>query len=135
MADNDGDRGGNAYAERADGLRRWRGGNCFISDIGQVLPINHEEAIALPVHYAIGATLALGYLLASSALGLSPRNPIGALGFALCTNLLPWVLMFPSMGYGWFGVHGPMGTRLFPSSLVTRCFYGVGLWLGASVLS
>jgi len=79
-------------------------GQLFHSDIGQAPPINHEVAIAAPMHYAIGVTLALVYLLACSALELTPRNPITALSFALCTNLLPWLLMFPVMGYGWFGL-------------------------------
>src|SRR5215472_2242919 len=82
-------------------------------DIGRVPPINHEMAIAVPMHYTVGITLALLYLLLVSALRLSPRNLIVALAFALCTNLLPWLLMFPAMGYGWFGAHGPPGTRLF----------------------
>jgi hypothetical protein len=110
-------------------------GHPFHSDIGQAPPINHEMAIAAPVHYAIGVTLALVYLLACSAIKMPPRNPITALGFALCTNLLPWLLMFPAMGYRWFGAHGPAGTRLFLSSLVTHLFYGAGLWLAASILS
>jgi len=101
------------------------------SDIGQAPPINHEMAVAAPMHYVIGITLALVYLLASSSLGLSPRSPIPALGFALCSTVLPWLLMFPAMGYGWFGLHGPPGTRLFLSSLVTHSFYGLGLWLGS----
>ena len=109
-------------------------GQLFHRDIGKVPPINHELSIAVPVHYAIGVTLALVYLLTMSALGLSPRNPITALGFAFCTNIFPWLLMFPAMGYGWFGAHGPTGTRLFFSSLVSHCFYGLGLWLGASIL-
>jgi len=104
-------------------------------DIGQVSPINHEVTIAVPVHYAIGVTLALVYLVLCSALALSPRSPIMAIGFALCTNVLPWLLMFPAMGYGWFGTHGPTGTRLFASSFLTHCFYGLGLWLGASLLA
>ena len=104
------------------------------SDIGQIPPIDYEMAIVVPMHYAIGITLALVYLMASPALGLNPRNPVTAFGFALCTNLLPWLLMFPAMGYGWFGANGPTGTRLFLSSLVTHCFYGLGLWLGASSL-
>jgi len=109
-------------------------GQLLHSDIGQVSPVNHEMAIAAPVHYVIGVTLGFVYLLASAALGLTPRNPIAALGFALSTNLLPWLLMFPAMGYGWFGAHGPAGTRLFLSSFVTHCFYGLGLWIGASIL-
>jgi len=92
-------------------------------------------AITLPTHYVIGITLALLYLLLTSLAGLSPRNPIVALAFALCTSLLPWLLMFPAMGYGWFGAHGPPGTRLFASSLVTHCFYGLGLLTGSLLLS
>lgn len=82
-------------------------GQFLHSDIAKTPPINHEVAIAVPVHYAIGITLGLVYLFASSALGLSARNLIAALAFALCTSLLPWLLMFPAMGYGWFGKHGP----------------------------
>jgi hypothetical protein len=110
-------------------------GQFLHSDIGRVPPINHEMAIAVPTHYAVGIALALLYLLLISALWLSPRNLIVALAFALFTNLLPCLLMFPAMGYGWFGTHGPPGTRLFFSSLVTHCFYGVGLWTGGLILS
>ena len=110
-------------------------GQFLHTDIAQVPPINREMAIAIPMHYAVGITLALMYLLLAPTLGLSPRNPIAALAFAVCTNLLPWLLMFPAMGYGWFGTHGPPGTRLFLSSIVTHCFYGVGLWIGVLILS
>ena len=110
-------------------------GQFLHSDIGRVPPINHEIAIAVPMHYVVGITLALLYLLLISALGLSPRDLLTALAFALCTSLLPWLLMFPAMGYGWFGTHGPPGTRLFLSSLVTHCFYGVGLWISVLILS
>ena len=110
-------------------------GQALHSDIANAPPINHEFAVAVPVHYAIGVTLALLYLLASSTFGINPRSPVAALGFALCTNLLPWLLMFPAMGYGWFGTHGPAGTRLLLSSFVTHCLYGLGLWIGVLVIS
>src|SRR5215831_3437605 len=109
-------------------------GRVLHSDIDQVASINHEIAIAIPMHYTIGITLGLVYLIACSALRLSPHSPVTAVGFALCTSLLPWLLMFPAMGYGWFGVHGPHGTRLFVSSLATHWFYGLGLWLGVSLM-
>jgi hypothetical protein len=110
-------------------------GQFLHADIAQAPPINHEMAVAAPMHYLVGITLALLYLLASSVLGFSSRNLIAALGFALCSTLLPWLLMFPAMGYGWFGTHGPQGTRLFMSSLVTHSFYGIGLWFGSSMLA
>jgi Protein of unknown function (DUF2938) len=109
-------------------------GQLLHSDIGQTAAINHERAIAVPVHYAIGVTLSLIYLFGCASLNLASRNPITALVFALCTNAFPWLVMFPSMGFGWFGSHGPPGTRLFQSSLVSHVFYGVGLWLATSLL-
>lgn len=87
-------------------------GKLLHRDIGQAAPINHEMAIAVAVHYAIGLTLALTYLLASAGLSLNLRDPITAFGFAFCTNIFPWLFMFPAMRYGWFGLHGPAGTRL-----------------------
>jgi len=96
-------------------------GQLLVNDIGQLPPVR-EVAIAVPMHYVIGITLALLYLLVSATLGLSPRSPSVALGFARCTTVFPWFMMFPAMGYGWFGSHGPTGTRLFLASLVTHCF-------------
>ena len=118
---------------------RWFGlmaeGHFVDSDIAEAPPISHEMAIAAPMQYAIGYTLGIVYLLVISVLGLSRRGLIKAIGFGLCMNLLPWLLMFPAIGYGWFGTHGPPGTRLFLSSVVTHCIYGIGLWLAASILS
>jgi hypothetical protein len=118
---------------------RWFGlmaqGHFVHSDISQAPPISHEMAISVPMHYAVGIALAFVYVSVTPALGVSPRSLFAALGFALCTNLLPWLLMFPAMGYGWFGAHGPQGTRLLLSSIVTHGFYGIGLWFGASILS
>jgi len=88
-------------------------GRVLHSDVAQVTLAPHELVIAVPVHYLIGITLALAYCAHHSPLGLSPRNPVAALRFGLCTNLLPWLLMLPAMGYGWFGVEGSPPTRLF----------------------
>ena len=109
-------------------------GQLCVRDIGLLAPAKNEVAIAVSVHYVIGVVLGILFLLVGSFLGLSTRNPWIALGFGLSTNVFPWFLMFPAMGYGWFGSRGPAGTRLFQGSLVAHCFYGVGLWLGATIL-
>jgi hypothetical protein len=36
-------------------------GQLFVNDIGQLQPVTREIAIAVPMHYVIGITLALGY--------------------------------------------------------------------------
>jgi hypothetical protein len=98
-------------------------------DIARGSVVSHELAIAAPVHYAIGVTLALLYLWGMSALGWPARSLLLALAFGLCTNVFPWFLMFPAMGYGFFGLQGPLGTRLFVSSLISHACYGLGIWL------
>ena len=100
----------------------------FHANIARSSPVNHELLLALPVHYAIGTVLAALFVWAISELGW-PHGLGGSLAFGLCTSILPWLLMFPAMGYGFFGANGPEGTRLFISSLISHAFFGVGLWM------
>ncbi|MFL6417215.1 MAG: DUF2938 family protein [Bryobacteraceae bacterium] len=84
------------------------------SDIAQFPAVRNEMAIGLAGHYAIGIMLACFYLWVTIRLGWRPRQFHCALGYSVCTNALPWMIMFPAMGYGFFGAHGPSGTRLLP---------------------
>ena len=106
----------------------------FHTDIARAAPVSHELALVLPVHYAIGTALTALYLWTMFEIGWPPRSLTLALAFGLCTNVLPWLLMFPAMGYGFFGSNGPEGTRLFISSLMSHAFFGVGIWLGVHVM-
>jgi len=106
----------------------------FHADIARTPPSSHEIAVAFPVHYAIGAVLAAVYLWGAYEIGWPARSLTLALAFGLCTNALPWLLMFPAMGYGFFGAHGPAGTRLFVSSLMSHAFFGAGLWIAIRMI-
>jgi len=106
----------------------------FHVDIARSAPVNHELLVAFPVHYAIGIVLATLYVWGTGAIGW-PRNLGMALAFGLCTNALPWLVMFPAMGYGFFGTYGPDGTRLFVSSLMSHAFFGLGLWVTVRIAS
>jgi Protein of unknown function (DUF2938) len=105
------------------------------ADIARVSAVNHELAIAIPIHYAIGVTLASVYVWATFQLGWPKSSLVAAVGYGLCTSVFAWLLMFPSMGYGWFGAHGPAGTRLFVSSLWSHAFFGVGIWVALKIVS
>jgi Protein of unknown function (DUF2938) len=107
----------------------------FHEDIARAAPIRHELAIALPGHYAIGMFLFALFVVTAHRLGWPARNLSPALTFGVCTNVFPWLLMFPAMGYGFFGAHGPEGTRLFVSSLVSHAFFGFGIWMAIRVMS
>jgi hypothetical protein len=103
------------------------------ASIDQAVPVAHELVIALLAHYAVGVVFASLYLFATSRLDISPRSAGVAVTFGLATCVFPWLLMFPAMGFGLFGVRGPPGTQLFLSSLVGHASYGVGIWLSARV--
>lgn len=107
----------------------------YHADIARAPAVNHELAIAIPIHYTIGVALASAYLWGMSELGWPRRNLVVAVAFGLCTSVLPWFLMFPSMGYGFFGAHGPAGTRLFVSSLLSHALFGVGIWVAVRIVS
>jgi hypothetical protein len=105
------------------------------ADIARAAPESHELVLALSVHYAIGTFLTAVFVLLAHRIGWPATSLSSALAFGVCTNVFPWLLMFPAMGYGFFGAHGPQGTRLFVSSLVSHVFFGLGIWIGARTMS
>ena len=110
-------------------------GHPFHEDIALEAPASHEFAIALPVHYAIGTFLTALFVLLAARVGWQTKSVVPALAFGVCTSAFPWLLMFPAMGYGFFGAHGPAGTRLFASSLVSHVFFGWGLWIAVRTMA
>jgi Protein of unknown function (DUF2938) len=102
-----------------------------LANIEQSAPVSHELAIALLAHYVVGIAFAALYLYAALCVGVSPRSATPAVTFGLVTSVFPWLLMFPAMGYGWFGMRGPAQASLFLSSLISHAAFGIGLWLGA----
>ena len=105
------------------------------ADIAQSPALPYEMGLALVGHYAIGIFLACLYFWIASRFGWPARHLGAMLCFGFCSNVFPWLLMFPAMGYGFFGLHGPVGTRLFVSSLSSHLLYGLGLWIGARFIA
>jgi hypothetical protein len=87
--------------------------------------------LALATHYLIGITLTFTFWALLSQLPVKPLSTAGlaaaALGFGMLTNVLPWLIMFPAMGFGVLGKDGPADLLLFRSSLVNHAWFGIGL--------
>lgn len=111
------------------------GAHPFHEDIARAAPRTHELAFAVLGHYAIGMFLTAVFVLVAHRIGWQAKSLSPALVFGVCTSVFPWLLMFPAMGYGLFGAHGPVGTRLFASSLVSHIFFGLGLWIAVRMMS
>ena len=98
--------------------------------IADAPPRSMEVPLALAGHYLIGITLTLVFAALLFVTRASPAPELGlalAVGFGAATNLLPWLVMFPAMGFGVFGGAGPPALMLFRTSLVNHLIFGVGL--------
>jgi len=95
-------------------------GQPWHSNIAHAAPVDHELAVAVLAHYGVGIAFAALYLFSTSRPGVSTRSAIPAVTFGLLTNIFPWLLMFPAMGFGLFGARGPAETQLFLSSLASH---------------
>jgi hypothetical protein len=109
-------------------------GRFVYSDIAAAPEQADEKRVALVGHYAIGIALAVLYVFGAGWLGVAPGVFLVALGYGFATCVFPWFLLFPALGFGFFGLRGPPELRLFTSSLVNHLFYGFGLWWIAKVL-
>lgn len=97
-----------------------------------------EAPLALVCHYLIGIALTLTFLALVRALPTKPApgaELVLSLGFGLATNALPWLGMFPSMGFGLFGRGAPAELLLVRTSFVNHAFFGVGLALAGRALA
>jgi hypothetical protein len=116
-------------------IARWFGhllrGRAIHRTIVAAPDVPGQLPLALLCHYLIGISLTLTFV------GLAQHAPIRvdsrtrafvcALGFGVLTNALPWLVMFPAMGFGWLGAQGPPEYRLVRSSFVGHLLFGLGL--------
>jgi hypothetical protein len=105
-------------------------GPAVVTTIADVPAVRGEIAVALAGHYTIGIALTAAFVGSLAATGLRDRRRfafVSALVFGLLTNLLPWLWMFPAMGYGRFGRAAPPEWALTTTSCVNHAFFALGL--------
>lgn len=93
-------------------------------------PFTHEVRAGWAFHFLVGGGgVALIYPLFFQAMGLPfPSNHlIGGLLFGLATSLLPWFVLLPSFGWGFFGRRGPQGSNALLASTLSHIPYGLGV--------
>jgi hypothetical protein len=57
----------------------------------------------------------------------SPSTSWGGSLFGVATSLLPWLLLLPAFGWGWFGRRGPRGSNAVLASTLSHMPYGLGV--------
>jgi hypothetical protein len=107
------------------------------TDIRHSPPRQHETLVGWLFHYLIGGgavTLLLYPWLWQSEVTQLPTAPLPYLLFGLTTSALPWLILMPSFGWGWFGRHAPAGSKPLIASPLNHLGYGIGVWVGVSLI-
>ena len=129
--------GGSAFtADRLgpDMIGRWAAGllrgRWRRVDISREPPQRGELALGLATHYVTGVVLTLAFLLATPR-WRGRRGFLAGTVYGISTGVFPLLMMFPSMGYGWFGLRSGEAGRLNRIMLVGHIAFGVGIGLSA----
>jgi len=98
------------------------------SDITEAPAIPGEVALGLATHYVTGMALTQVYFASLERLGLMP-GPVKATAFGVATSVLPLLIMYPSMGYGFAGRHSGDARRMRAMMLLGHTAFGTGIGL------
>ena len=104
---------------------RWRHGDITIEPARR-----GEVGLGLLTHYSTGIILTQAFLLLPRRGDGRPSFP-GGTAFGIATAVLPLLLLFPSMGYGWFGLRSGEAARINRIMLLGHTAFGVGIGLWA----
>ena len=89
-----------------------------------------EVRVGWAFHFLVGGGgVALLYPVIFQFTGMAPPSShlLGGVLFGLATSLLPWFILLPSFGWGWFGRRGPRGSNALLASIVSHVPYGLGV--------
>jgi hypothetical protein len=130
--------GGEAFTTDKIGpelVGRWAGGlargRWRHDDIAAEPGLRGEAAIGLATHYATGVALTYAYLLALRRLGRRP-GAVTATAYGAATALLPFLIMYPSWGYGCCGRRSGDAARMARVMLLGHTVFGAGIGVWAS---
>lgn len=106
-------------------------GKFIHKDINQTQPLSNEKTAALLSHYLIGIGLAGVYLLLEYYEPAMRDQIWIPLLFGVATVLLPWLWLYPSMGFGFLASKSPRKSSFIFTSLVNHTDFGLGfmIWI------
>ena len=105
----------------------------FIHDnIQTAIHFSFEMPVAISFHYFTGIFLVGIFLWLRNNIKIFPSSMYMGLVYGWLTILLPWLIMFPALGFGFFGLGAHNGINNIIASIIAHSFFGLGitLWLG-----
>ena len=95
----------------------------------------YECRVGWTMHYLIGATFAIGFVMLASPSWLERPTLAPALLFGVLTVLVPFFTIQPALGLGIASSNAPQPSRARLKSVATHTVFGIGLWLVASLFA
>jgi hypothetical protein len=105
-------------------------GKFFHKNIVDAQAYPREVQAGWAFHFLLGGGgVALFYPIFFPADALVPAvdHLLGGIVFGLATSLLPWLILLPMFGWGFFGRRGPQGANALLASPLSHLFYGLGV--------
>lgn len=112
-------------------------GKFVYTNISEAKSVAHEVKAGWLFHLLIGGGgVALLYplLLLGVGFDFSVNHVWWGMLFGLATSILPWFILLPSFGWGWFGRRGPQGSNALLASTLSHIPYGLGVGLIINLL-
>ncbi len=112
-------------------LRYMPAGTFRHANIAAAPPRSFECMVGWLGHYAIGVTLALGFVVLVSGHWLARPTLLPALLYGIATVCFPYFVMQPSLGLGVAASRTANPTQARLKSLATHAMFGTGLYVCA----
>ncbi len=110
----------------ADG---WVRGKFLYRGLAEVADVPGALLKGITAHYVIGAAFGLCFAWFLAVLGRARAGVALPLFYGLCTTAASLLVLFPSVGIGFFAAHAPDPYALVGASTLNHLFYGLGLAL------
>lgn len=104
-------------------------GKFIHADIHHYPSFNNEVGIGWLFHYVVGGLVAIAFpflLAPGSAIDQAAIIKYSIM-FGLATSVLPWFVVYPAFGVGFFGVRAPKEAKPVLTSIVSHTCYGFGI--------
>lgn len=106
-----------------------------VNDITRLSPQKTERPIGMMAHYLIGLFLGIIFVLVSNYFeGLSLNIITGGIFYGLLTNIFPWLIIYPAMGFGVFCRKLSICKQILLFSFLNHFIYGLFLGVTANLL-